>query len=285
MYPVLVDFGRFKLHSYGLMMFFAFVLGIWIAHQRGKRSGLAENTVLDLSTLIIIFGLIGGRLLYVLTHLEEFRGRWLDIINPFQSDGRVGFAGLVLLGGVVLGFVAVVVYIRRKRQDLLTVLDVFAPPLALGIGIGRLGCYLNGCCFGLPTTLPWGVVFPRGSSAGYIFPGQHIHPTQLYEFLYGAALFLLLLWAEKQFRTFKGFTWSIFLIGYGLLRFLNELIRWHESGLHLIDFAGGGFLTVSQAISLAMLAAGSILFIFLRRRELGSGGTHAGGNVQAGSMQ
>lgn len=275
MFPVLIDLGRFKLHSYGLMMFIAFLLGIWIAHRRGKKAGLGESTVLDLSTIIILFGLLGGRLLYVLTHLSEFKGRWLDIISPIQSNGQIGFAGLVLLGGVILSFVAVLVYVYRKKINLLTILDVFAPSVALGIAIGRLGCYLNGCCFGLPTELPWGVVFPHGSPAGYIFPGVHVHPTQIYAFLYGVSLFLLLLWAEKRFTLFPGFTWSLFLIGYGTLRFLNELIRWHEEGLHLINFANGGFITVSQTISLLMMLTGVVLFLRSRRVHL-SAGTNAG---------
>ena len=280
MHPVLIDFGRFKLHSYGLMLFIAFLLGIYIAQRRAKSAKLGEATILDLSTLMILSGLIGSRVMYVFTHLEEFRGRWWDIINPVQSNGQIGFAGLVLLGGVLLGIVVVGIYVWRKRLNLLTVLDVFTPSLALGIGIGRMGCFLNGCCFGLPTDLPWGMVFPHGTPAGSVFPGVHVHPTQLYAFLYEVSLFFTLLWAEKRFRTYNGFTFSRFLIGYGILRFVNELIRWHEEGLRFIHFANGGFITVSQIISLTMIATGIVLFLLLHKKQ---SIPNAGEGVQSGS--
>lgn len=266
MHPVIIDFGKYQLRSYGLMMFIAFLVGIWIAHRRGVKWGLGENTVIDFATAIIISGLIGSRTLYVLTHLDEYRGRWLDIISPVQSNGSIGYAGLVLLGGVILAFITVAWLANRRNINLLTILDVFAPSLALGIAIGRIGCYLNGCCFGNPTDLPWGVVFPHGSSAGYIYPGIHIHPTQLYATMYNTALFFGLLWAEQRFRTFAGFTWSLFLIGYGVLRFLNELIRFQEMGLRLIRWEGG-FITVSQTVSLLMVAVGIALFFWARGRS------------------
>ncbi len=249
------------------MMFIAFVVGIWIAHRRGVKRGLGENTIVDFSTAIIISGLLGSRVLYVFTHLSEYRGHWLDIVSPIQSDGTIGYAGLVLLGGVILSFITVVVFARIRKLNLLTILDVFAPSLAIGIAIGRIGCYLNGCCFGNPTDLPWGVVFPHGSLAGYIYPGLHIHPTQLYATLYNTALFFGLLWAEERFRTFPGFTWSLFMIGYGILRFLNELLRYQEPGLRLIHW-NTGFITVSQTVSIVMVLAGVALLLLTRRISL-----------------
>lgn len=277
MHPVIFDFGRFQLRSYGLMMFIAFIAGIWIAHRRGVRKGFHENTVIDFSTAIIISGLIGGRTLYVLTHFSEYRGRLLDIISPVQSDGTIGYAGLVLLGGVILGFLTVVWLAHRRKLNLLDILDVFAPALAIGIAFGRIGCYFNGCCFGTPTDLPWGIVFPHGSAAGYIFPGMHIHPTQLYATLYNLALFFALLWAEQRFRTFPGFTWSLFMSGYGILRFSNELLRYHEQGLRLISWEGG-FITVSQIVSLVMVLAGILLYIWARRRYLTQGAENQKGS-------
>ncbi len=264
MYPVIADFGRIKLYSYGLMLFFAFLLGLIVAHKRGKAQGLPEGAVLDLSTLIVIFGLLGARILYVVTHIEEFQGRWLDIINPIQSDGRIGIAGLVLLGGVIAGVLTTIAYTWLKNLSLLHILDVFAPSLALGIGIGRIGCFLNGCCFGLPTELPWGVVFPSTCLAGSIQQGVHIHPTQLYAVLYSIALFFLLIFLERRFKKFDGFTFSLLLIFYGTLRFFNEMLRWHEEGLRLIQWSTG-FFTVSQVVSFFMVVSGVVLYIFARR--------------------
>jgi len=268
LHPVLVDFGRFKLYSYGLALFAAFVIAMIVAVRREKKFGLPEGTALDFSMAIIISSLIGSRTLYVLTHLEEFRGHWLDIINPIQSDGTIGIAGMVLLGGVVLATATVLFMAWLRNLRILSILDMFAPTLALGIGIGRIGCFFNGCCFGTPTNLPWGMVFPPGSIAGSVFPGQHIHPTQLYAVLYGLLIFTGILIAERK-HYFPGFSTSLFLVFYGIFRTLNETIRWQESGLRLIQW-NGGMLTISQAISIFLVIAVIILF-FRGRRKIVSG--------------
>ncbi len=272
MYPILIDFGRFKLHSYGLMLFLAFAVGIYIAYRRGRRAGLAEGLVLDISTAVIISGLIGARALYVLTHLNEFRGRWIDIISPIQSDGSIGYAGLVLLGGVLFALATSLFIAWLRDAPLLKLLDVFAPSIALGVGIGRIGCFLNGCCFGLPTKLPWGMVFPAGTPAGSVFPHQHIHPTQLYASIYGFALFAVLLLLERRYKKFEGYTFSLLLIGYGLLRFLNEMIRWYEPGFRVLEYHGRVF-TLSQAISLALVLSGIVLYRYAGRLPSGGSGS------------
>lgn len=265
MYPILIDLGKFKLHSYGLMMFLAFSIGIYIAYRRGKRFGFGESTILDFATAIIISGVLGGRILYVITHVDEFRGHWLDAISPIQSDGTIGIAGLVLLGGVIMATLTVIFMAWLKDIHILRLTDVLAPSLALGIGIGRIGCFLNGCCFGLQTNLPWGVVFPESCLAGSVMGHQHIHPTQLYAVLYSGLLFLLLILLEKKYYTFHGFTTSLFFIGYGIFRFLNEMLRFQEESLRLITWSTG-FLTISQVVSLGLIIAGLILFIFSRKR-------------------
>lgn len=268
MHPIIFEFGKFKLHSYGLMLFFAFLVGIIVANKRAKERGLGDTIVLDLSTLLVVTGLAGARALYVITHIGEFRGRYWDIINPIQSTGQIGFTGLVLLGGIIAGFIATALFAYYRKLNFLGILDLFAPSVAVGIGIGRIGCFFHGCCFGKPTELPWGIVFPAGSPAGSVFPHLHIHPTQLYATLYNVGLMFFLLWVEKKIRNFPGAIWSVFMIGYGVLRFLNEMIRWHEPELHAVDFAGGGFLTISQMVSLGMILAGILLYYFARKHYI-----------------
>ncbi len=273
MYPIIADLGRIKLYSYGLTLFVAFILGIWIANKRGKSAGLADGVVLDFSTAIILSGILGARILYVLTHLEDFRGRWLDVVNPIQSDGSIGIAGLVLLGGVVAAAATLVFMTWLKDVSVLKILDVFAPSLALGIAIGRIGCYFNGCCFGVPTDLPWAVIFPQSCPAGSIFPHDAIHPTQIYAVIYGTILYFTMLWAEKKFKTGDGFTFGIFMIGYGILRFSNETLRWHESGLRAMEWQGG-MLTFSQLISITMVLAGLGLISYVVKRVAGTTKSH-----------
>ncbi len=266
MYPELLDLGKVQIHSYGLMMFLGIASGLWLAYRRGKQAGLGENVVIDLATWMIVMGLIGARTFYVVTHLDEFQGNWLGIINPVRPDGTLGLAGLVFLGSVVFAVATLIFIAWRRKLNLLVLMDVFAPALALGSVFGRIGCFLNGCCFGMPTDLPWGVEFPPGSYAGSVFHHVHVHPTQLYDSLYNLALVFGLLWAERRFRTFPGFTASLFLIGYGALRFLIEMIRYYESSMYVIE----GVLTVSQTISAVMVIAGIVLLIVLRRRAVGT---------------
>jgi len=267
MYPILIDFGLFKLHTYGLTMFLAFAIGIIIAAKRGKKRGIADNVILDISTATIISGILGGRILYIITHLEEFRGHWLDMISPIQSDGTIGIAGLVLLGGVILAIATIIFIAWLKSVPILKLLDVLAPSLALGIAIGRIGCFFNGCCFGLPTDLPWGVVFPEGCLAYSVMGETRLHPTQLYAVLYNLFLFVLLLLSEKRFYRFDGFTTFLFFFVYGFFRFLNETLRWQEESMRLIVWKNG-FLTISQVVSLGMFVLGIIGFIVTRRYSI-----------------
>jgi phosphatidylglycerol:prolipoprotein diacylglycerol transferase len=123
---------------------------IWLATRRAKNRGINPNDIMDLSVIILISSIVGSRLMYVVFHLDEFRGRWLDTINPFQSDGQIGLAGLTLLGGVLLAFISSYLFLRHRKLSFLKFADVVMPSVGLGIFLTRIGCFLNGCCFGLP---------------------------------------------------------------------------------------------------------------------------------------
>ena len=116
MFPVLLKLGRFEIHAYGLTLAISFLLGIYWAMARSSRRGLDKNQVMDLSLIVVLAAVLGSRLLYVVTHLEEFQGRWLDTINPFQSNGQIGIAGLSMLGGVILSLIAIVAYSAVKKN-------------------------------------------------------------------------------------------------------------------------------------------------------------------------
>jgi phosphatidylglycerol:prolipoprotein diacylglycerol transferase len=263
-HPVLFNLGPFSLHTYGLAMALAFGLGIWVTMKRAEAHGFGGKFALDLSILILIFSLVGARFLYVVTHLDEFAGHPLDMISPVQHNGQIGIAGLVLLGGVFAGFATVWVYGRRKGYSFFEVSDLFIPALALGIAIGRLGCFFNGCCFGEPTTLPWGITFPRESLAGYVFPDACIQPTQLYETVAMLILFAaLMIYGRRKHPT--GRITGIFLVAYGVWRFFNESLRWYESEMVLIQSPAFRF-TFSQLLSAAMVVWGIVLLWRARRR-------------------
>ena len=261
MFPEFFRIGSFPLHSYGLMLAIAFGCGLWLSSKRGPRRGISGDDITSIATASLLLGLAGGRVAYVATHWREFEGRLLDIISPIQSDGTIGIAGLVLLGGVVAGFAGAYWMARKRGAAFLNVTDIMIPSLALGIGFGRIGCFLNGCCFGLPSTLPWSVVFPESCSAGSVFPHQHIHPTQLYETMAMVVLFVFLLWRDRV-PLAQGALTGWFLVLYGVWRYFVEGLRWYEEGM-VYGALGEHRVTFSRIISAAMIIIGLYL---IRRR-------------------
>ena len=259
MHPVIIgsETSRFAIHSYGLMLALSFMLGIYLATYRAKKQNINPNNIMDLSVWIIIAAIVGSRFLYVIYHLEEFRGHWLDTISPFQSDGRVGIAGLTMLGGVVLAVIVGVVFLRYKKLNVLKVCDVMMPSVGLGIFLTRIGCFMNGCCFGKPTDLPWAVTFTNPYSAcAPELMGIPLHPTQLYSSLYGLIILGLLLWADKH-KKFDGFLFFLFFILYGVARLSVDFVRTYETSA----MVGNLGITVNQAISIAMIVIGVVALI------------------------
>ena len=148
-------------------------------------------------------------------------------------------------------------------MDLLRLGDVMAPSFGLGIFITRIGCFLNGCCFGKACGLPWAVTFPPTSPAGSVQQGLAIHPTQLYSSLYGLLITGLLIWLDRKPR-FQGFVMSSFFVLYGTARFLVEFVRYSEPSVqaHMLG------LNINQVIALGMILAGAVLFIVLPKRDV-----------------
>mgnify|MGYP006290846141 CR=1 FL=1 len=256
MHPILFKIGPLEIRSYGFMLALSFLLGIWLATRRAKKQGVDPNHILDLSVILIISGIVGSRILYVLFHLQEFRGRWLDTINPVQSDGTIGIAGLTLLGGVILCFVAAFIYLRLKNLSFLKFADILVPAVGLGIFLTRIGCYLNGCCYGLPCDADsaFCVEFPLNSAAGSQFPGIPLVPTQLYSSLYGLIILVALLFAER-WKKYDGFLLYLFIILYGVSRFIIDIFRYYEDSMVILTI-GGLDISTNQVISLLFIALG-----------------------------
>ncbi len=257
MHPELFRLGPFALHSYGLMVFLGFASGILLAARRADSYGFPREIVYDASLWILISSLLGARLLYIVTHTAEFRGRWLDTINPIQSDGTIGIAGLVLLGGVIAAIAAILLFCRVKKIPVMKLTDLLIPSLALGEFFGRIGCLLNGCCFGLPTKLAWGIVFPSTCMAGEHFPDTTIHPTQAYMSLAALATVFILLMAQKRLHR-PGQLFGLYLTIYGPVRIVIESLRWYESSMKPFETMGWG-ITISQMLSVAITIAGLVL--------------------------
>ena len=227
MYPVLFKIGSFELRSWGVAFAISVLVGIGVAVKRAPRFGVKPNTVMDLAVVTIIAAIVGSRLWYVVYHIDEFKGHWFDIVNPFQ-DGHIGIAGLSMIGGVVLAILASLVYAWMKKLSFVALGDAIAPSFLLGAGIQRLGgCFLNGCCFGRPTDSFLGVVFPPEGVAGSYFPGVPLWPTQLFASALGFAGFALVLWLARR-HSFPGYTlWQVFAY-YSIDRFIVDQFRYYE---------------------------------------------------------
>ncbi len=266
MFPSLLKIGPIVIHAYGLLLAVSFLVGILWAMKRGEKRGIRGNDVMDAGLITVVSAIAGSRLFYVVTHIDEFRGRWLDTVNPLQSDGEIGLAGLSMLGGVVFAIVAIAVFCVRKKIRVLRFFDAAAPSLALGLGLTRIGCFLNGCCFGKPGDHSWCVAFPEQSPAGAFLPGLRLHPTQLYSSMYDFLMLAVLLLVDRKKRA-DGFLSALFFVLYGIFRFLIDFVRYYETSVQF-RFLGISF-TYNQLISLSMALFGLILMVLISRRKAG----------------
>jgi len=260
-YPVIFEIGPFALRSFGLAFAAGFAVAIWVILRRAKRWGYPPDPVLTLSFLLIFTGILGARVAYVLTHIEEFSGRWLDSINPFAGE-QFGLAGLNLYGGIVAGILVTLWYSQRKNLPVLGALDLLAPGAAIGMFVSRWGCFFNGCCFGVPTDLPWGISFPIGTLPHYVFGTQHLHPAQVYSSLYGLLLFFLTVYVDNRKKYF-GQTVALFLMVEAVFRVAIEPLRYYEGAMHFL--ALGHDFTYNELISVLLFATGTFLLILLPR--------------------
>ncbi|MBI5266949.1 MAG: prolipoprotein diacylglyceryl transferase [candidate division Zixibacteria bacterium] len=263
MCPELFHLGPLPIRSFGLAIAVSFLAGVLYIMRIARRDRKPVDQFVTIAYLMIFSGLLGARLFYVLFHLEEFSGHWLNTINPFQGS-QFGIAGLNLYGGILVGIVATLVYCRIYKLRVLDVFDTFAAPLALGIGISRIGCFLNGCCFGTPTDLPWSIQFPIDSIPYSVFGPAHIHPTQIYSSLYGVGLFVLLHFLLKH-RKFVGQVTAAFFMIEAVFRYFIETIRYYEQ--EMVFSIGGTTITYNQVISVSLFAAGVIIYLTSARRR------------------
>ncbi len=254
MYPRLLELGPVSIYTYGVLLAAAYLVGLWFAAGRARARGLDGNRVTDLGIYIIISALVGAKLLLVVVEFDHFRRDPAEIWTVVRSGG-VFYGGLLLAVGVAFW------HIRRHRLPIWTTCDAFAPGIALGQAVGRLGCLLAGCCYGRPTELPWGVTFTNPLAAANVGTplDVSVHPTQLYES--GAALGILglLLLMERRGPSFPGRTFWTYLLLYPCARFGIEYFRGDPRGMVL------DVLSTSQFVSLLLVPVSIVMLLRLRR--------------------
>ncbi|MBN2465598.1 prolipoprotein diacylglyceryl transferase [candidate division WOR-3 bacterium] len=264
MFPTILKIGGLHIYSYGVMLFISFVLGIAVVEHRAKKFGVDPKKVTDLALWVLVAVVVGSRLFYVAFHWQEFSHDLIGIV----AFWRGGLAGLMFYGGFLGGIIAGVLFIRFNKLPVRKLMDAVAPAIVLGEGFTRIGCFLNGCCFGQPTCSPFGLVFPPNSPAGATFPGQPIHPTQLYSSAAGFIMFLFALVLERR-RLKPGVLSAILLIVYSLFRFGIDFVRYYEDSANLWG---------NQIVALCLTAVGvALLVLFLRWPAKGTSASTSSG--------
>ena len=256
MYPEVAHWGFLHIRSYGLMMAIAFLIGTWLGLREARRLGIDEDKVVNVILVVLVSSVLGARALYVMEHIPEFRREWGSVIALWQG-------GLTLYGGIVAGTVAGLMAAKRFGLPMWSVADALTPSLALGTAIGRIGCFLNGCCYGRPTRLPWGVTFPPDSFAGLEFGNAPVHPSQLYAAGAGLVIFAVVLWLRRRFGVPGTLFWT-FIAMFALMRIPLDMTRAWEPEATLLRI-GTLAITESQLTSLALALFAVLMMARLRR--------------------
>ncbi len=239
--------GKFTIHGYGVMIGIGFAIAVLVSIYRAKKKELNPDIIVDLAIISVVCGFLGAKLLFVIVEWKDF------LQNPLQVLGSGGF---VVYGGIMIGALAGGIYCKIKKVDFVSYFDLIMPQVALAQGIGRIGCFFAGCCYGAQTDSFLGVIFPAGSFAP---AGVKVLPTQLFssagDFLIAGTLYFL-----GSRVKHKGDIGAIYLILYGIGRFLIEFLRSDARG-------SVGMLSTSQFISIFIVAFAIVLLVFNAKKS------------------
>jgi phosphatidylglycerol:prolipoprotein diacylglycerol transferase len=253
MHPELFSIGPLTIHTYGLFVALGFAVALFVTIKIGKAQGLESPQIMDMGFIIILCAIIGSRLGYVLLNISQYVHHPLDFFKIWEG-------GLVFSGGIVLVVLVMSLYFKHYNLPYWKTADIWAPGMAIGQAIGRIGCFMAGCCYGRPTDVKWCVVFTHPKSLAPL--NVCLHPTQLYSSLAGFIIFavLMLLTAKKRYDG-QVFIWLIIL--HSLARLFIERFRGDNRGL-----VPGTEMSVTQLTTLLLLVAAVItLFVIKSRRK------------------
>jgi phosphatidylglycerol:prolipoprotein diacylglycerol transferase len=255
MHPILFELGNWPVYTYGVLLAAAYLLGLQLAVWRAKHRGIEPNRVMDLGIWIIIAALVGAKALLVVVDWDYYRTNPREMFSLFRSAG-------VFYGGLVVATVTGLLLIRRYKLPVWATADLYAPGVALGHVIGRMGCFFAGCCWGRPTDLPWAITFTDPAAAINVGTPLNIglHPTQLYEAGAELIILALLLATERKGRYFAGRTFWVYMLMYGVTRFIIEMYRGDPRGMIM-------GISTSQFVSVLLVPLSIVMLFWLSRRE------------------
>ena len=247
-----MHFGRFFLPTYGFLVSMGVLIGLWISVRNSERLGINGEKAWNLGILVVLAGIVGAKVLYIINDWGEYSAHPSEIfsISTLQAGG-------VFSGGLIFAFAAAAWYVRRHHMPALRTCDAFAPGLALGHAIGRVGCFAAGCCYGKETHQFWGVVFhnPLANQITGTPLGIPLEPTQLFEAAVELANFFFLMWLLKR-RKFDGQVFGAFLMIYGVARFFLEFLR-DDPGRGSVF---NGAMSGTQLIAIGLVIGGGIIW-------------------------
>ena len=262
MFPKLISVGSFVLPTYGVPVVSGLIVGLMIAARLGQREGLEKDQVYNLGVYLALAGIIGSKAALIIQEWDYYR------LNPSHLFSFATLqSGGIFYGGLIAAILTGVWYTRRSRLPFLKTADAFAPGVAVGHALGRMGCFAAGCCWGEPTSLPWGVTFTNPYSREIVGVPLNVplHPTQLYEALAELGIFVFL-YSQFRKKQFDGQILGWYLLLYSTARFVIEIFRSHA--VDAVLWEGG--LSAAQGISLVLFGIG-IWLLWLgpyRRQQL-----------------
>jgi phosphatidylglycerol:prolipoprotein diacylglycerol transferase len=254
LHPHLLELGKFALPSYGALVAAGMIVALIVSVNLIKREGMDVDFGWNLGLASIFSGIIGSKLLYAIVEPNY------SLLHPSSLLTRDFLqAGGVWFGGLIAAVSGGLAYVWYKKQPLLDSLDAFVPGIALGHGIGRLGCFAAGCCYGRETHVPWAVTFTDPMANALVGTPLNVplHPTQLYEFAVEIGLFFFLLWVWKR-KQFSGQVFGTYAFLYGIARFVLEFYRGDPGR----GSAFGGALTLTQVISICLVILGGMMWLW-----------------------
>lgn len=257
MHPILLDLGFWQIPSYGLLLALGVIVALWRAKVRAQKAGLDGDKIVDFGLWLVIWALLGSKLLLVVVELPRYLKQPGELLMLFRAGG-------VFLGGFIAAIIAAFVLIRKYDLPALKAFDALTPSVSLGQAIGRLGCLAAGCCWGSHCDLPWAITYTDPLAFEILGTplGVSVHPFPIYAMISNFVIFGILAWMY-QLRLKPGRVFAAYLILYGAARFMLEETR----GDAIRGFVFDGALSTSQLITGIMIAIGIALQIWLSSRR------------------
>ena len=246
MHPILWETSYFTIHSYGFMISLAILFSAFFLLREASKAGYNPDHILEAVIVLGISGLIGSRILYVLLNFGYYSANWVQILNL-----RVG--GLSFYGAIIFGLAALIVWCRFRKLKILELADFFSPYLMFGYAFGRIGCFLNGCCFGKISSLPFAL--PAASTDNLLR-----HPVQLYAAVLALIFFAVILYLKK-YAFYDGYVFTLLLLFYGILRFSTGFFRYDAVMIY--------GLSPAQIFSLILTLLAAAFLVYKRKKRAG----------------